>query len=109
MNHESISRLFCLGKFLLFIFGCQKNRLVGGSAARLGDDTLELVDLRLGTAEGSEPLLRELAGALVLAVAQQLNNAALVGGETVRVCWLGRLRAQGLSTKTIILLTQQPP
>ena len=51
------------------------------SAAGVGDDALELIDLLLGAAEGSEPLLRELAGTLVLAVAEELDNAALVGGE----------------------------
>lgn len=49
--------------------------------AGLGDDTLEGVDLGLGTAEGTEPLLGELTGTLVLGVAEQLDAAALVGGE----------------------------
>jgi len=51
------------------------------STAGLGDDTLELVDLSLGTTEGTETLLGELTGALVARVAEQLNNTALVGGE----------------------------
>jgi len=51
------------------------------STARLGDDTLELIDLLLGTAKGTEPLLGELAGTLVTGVAEQLNDTALVGGE----------------------------
>jgi len=55
---------------------------VGSSAARLSDDTLELINLSLGTAEGTEPLLRELAGTLVLGVAEQLNDTALVGSKT---------------------------
>jgi hypothetical protein len=54
--------------------------LVSGTA-RLGDDALELVDLLLGTAEGTEPLLGELTGTLVLAVTEQLNDTALVGGK----------------------------
>jgi transcriptional regulator GlxA family with amidase domain len=54
---------------------------VGGGTAGVGDDALELVDLLLGTAEGTEPLLGELTGALVLAVAQQLDDTALVGGK----------------------------
>jgi len=58
------------------------DRLVGSSAARLSDDTLELINLSLGTAEGTEPLLRELAGTLVLGVAEQLNDTALVGSKT---------------------------
>lgn len=51
------------------------------STARLSDDTLELVDLGLGTAEGTESLLSELTGTLVLGVAEQLDDSALVGGE----------------------------
>ena len=80
-------------------------------AAGLGDDALHLLDLALGAGEGSElervvlaffflawmgaspwggevasdiypyPLLGELTGALVLAVAEELDDAALVGGE----------------------------
>jgi hypothetical protein len=57
--------------------------LVSGTA-RLGDDALELVDLLLGTAEGTEPLLGELTGTLVLAVTEQLNDTALVGGKAGR-------------------------
>lgn len=57
-------------------------RLVA-STARLSDDALELVDLSLGTAKGSEPLLRELTGTLVTAVAEQLNAALLVGAQAV--------------------------
>ena len=53
-------------------------------SAGLGDDSLELVDLGLGTAEGAEPLLGQLAGTLVLAVAEEFNDAALVGGEAGR-------------------------
>lgn len=49
--------------------------------ARLGDDAGELLNLRLGAGEGSEPLLGELTGALVLAVAEEFDNAALVGSE----------------------------
>lgn len=77
-------------------------RLVG-STAGLGDDTLELVDLLLGTAESTElirvlacctvkeipgggkyPLLSELTGTLVTGVAEQFNDAALVGGEAIQ-------------------------
>lgn len=49
----------------------------------LGDDTGHLVDLSLATAEGTEALLRELTGALVLGVAEEFDNAALVGGKAV--------------------------
>ncbi len=74
--------------------------------AGVGNDGLELVDLSLGTAKGSElltmwlanacsssfdvcafgiektySLLGELAGALVARVAEELNDAALVGSE----------------------------
>lgn len=47
----------------------------------LGDDTLELIDLLLGTAKGTESLLGELTGTLVLGVAEQFNDSALVGGK----------------------------
>lgn len=57
------------------------SRLVTGPAG-LGDDALELIDLLLGTAEGTEPSLGQLAGSLVLAVAEQFNDSALVGGKT---------------------------
>ena len=68
--------------------------------AGLGDDSLELIDLLLGTAESTElflcqstsgvyslgwdaaySLLGELTGTLVLAVSEQLDDSALVGGE----------------------------
>ena len=76
-------------------------------AAGLGDDALELVDLLLGAAEGAElqamlvlegdgegrggrgkayPLLRELPGTLVTAVAEEFDDAALVGGEAGDEC-----------------------
>jgi len=47
----------------------------------LGDDAGHLVDLSLATAEGAEPLLSELARALVLGVAEEFDDATLVGGE----------------------------
>jgi hypothetical protein len=53
------------------------------STLALGDDAGHLVDLSLAAAEGAEPLLRELARALVLGVAEEFDNAALVGGEAV--------------------------
>lgn len=75
----------------------------------LGDDALELINLLLGTAEGSElesklaystrcrleqplvscraissyPLLGELAGTLVLGVAEQLDHTLLIGSEAI--------------------------
>lgn len=52
------------------------------SAARLSDDTVHVLDLRLGTAESTELLLGELTGTLVLGVAEQFNDAALIGSET---------------------------
>jgi hypothetical protein len=51
------------------------------STAGLSNDALELVDLGLGTAEGTESLLGELTGTLVLGVAEQLNDSALVGSK----------------------------
>lgn len=81
---------------------------LGDDPAGLGDDALELVDLLLGADEspelggllvmerrdegwlggldGAYPLLRELPGALVTAVAEELDDAALVGGEAVVEC-----------------------
>lgn len=53
------------------------------SAAGLNDDALHLLNLSLGTAEGTESLLSDLAGTLVHGVTEQLNDAALVGGEAV--------------------------
>jgi hypothetical protein len=52
------------------------------SPSRLGNDLGHLVHLSLRAAERTEPLLRQLAGALVLAVPQQFDDAALIGGET---------------------------
>ncbi len=54
--------------------------------AGLGDDTLELINLGLSTAEGTKTLLCELAGTLVLGVTEQLNDTALVWGKAV--VWL---------------------
>lgn len=54
------------------------------SAAGLGDDAGELLNLRLGAGEGSEALLGELTGTLVLGVAEEFNDAALIGSEAVR-------------------------
>lgn len=59
--------------------------LVGGTTG-VGNDALELVDLLLGTAEGTESLLGELAGTLVTGVAEQLNDTALVGGKAGEEC-----------------------
>ncbi len=53
------------------------------STTRLGDDALELIDLSLGTAEGTEPLLGQLTGTLVLAVSEQFDDTTLVGGEAI--------------------------
>jgi hypothetical protein len=57
--------------------------LVTSGTAGLGDDALELIDLGLGAAERTETLLCQLAGALVLAVAEEFDDAALVWGEAV--------------------------
>ena len=54
--------------------------LVSGTAG-LGDDTLELIDLGLSTAERTETLLCQLTGTLVLAVAEEFDNTTLVWGE----------------------------
>lgn len=52
-----------------------------GYAAALNNHIIELVKLLLGTAERSKALLGQLAGTLVLAVLQQLQDALLIGGE----------------------------
>lgn len=57
-----------------------------GGTTGVGNDALELVDLLLGTAEGTESLLGELAGTLVTGVAEQLNDTALVGGKAGEEC-----------------------
>lgn len=51
------------------------------STTALNKDVGQLLNLLLGTTEGSEALLGELAGTLVLVVLQQLHAALLVGGE----------------------------
>lgn len=53
------------------------------SSSGLSDDTLELVDLGLGTSECTESLLGQLTGTLVLAVAEEFDDTALVWGESV--------------------------
>ena len=53
------------------------------SSPALGDDLGHLVHLSLRTAESSESLLCELACALVLAVTEEFDDAALVWGEAV--------------------------
>jgi len=58
--------------------------LVTGPPA-LRDDLGHLVHLSLRTAECPEPLLRKLSRALVLAVAEKFDDAALVWGETAFV------------------------
>lgn len=57
-------------------------RLVSRTSA-LRDDVGHLVHLSLAALEGAESLLGELARALVLAVAQQFDDAAFVGRETM--------------------------
>jgi len=54
---------------------------VTGSAG-VGDDTLEFVDLGLGTTEGTESLLCEFTGTLVFAVSEQFNDTLLVWCKT---------------------------
>jgi hypothetical protein len=53
---------------------------------------LVLGSVYVGSGESTYPLLGELTGALVLGVAQQLNDAALVGGEAGEgvVSWCSR-------------------
>lgn len=65
------------------------SHLVTGSPA-LGDNLGHLVDLSLGTAEGTESLLGQLSRTLVLGVTKEFDDAALVWGkageEVVLVC-----------------------
>jgi hypothetical protein len=49
---------------------------------RVGDDLGHLVNLSLGTAEGTEPLLRKTTGTLVLGVAEEFDDTLLVGSKT---------------------------
>jgi hypothetical protein len=72
-----------------FLSGYHRNDIMGvmhlvTSTAGLGDDTLELINLGLSTAEGTESLLGQLAGALVLAVAEEFDNATLVWGKAIQ-------------------------
>lgn len=53
--------------------------------SRLRNHLGHLVDLPLRAAERAEPLLGQLARALVLGVAEQFDHAAFVGGEAVEV------------------------
>lgn len=56
--------------------------LVTLDTAGLSDDALHVLNLALATDEGTEALLSELTGTLVLGVSQELNDAALIGGKT---------------------------
>ncbi len=49
----------------------------------LRNDLGHLIDLSLRASESPEPLLRQLSRPLVLAVAQEFDDAALVGCEAV--------------------------
>jgi len=54
---------------------------VTGSTTALNQDVRELLNLLLGTTEGTQALLSQLTGTLVLVVLQQLHAALLVGGK----------------------------
>jgi len=75
----------------------------------LGDDAGHLVDLSLATAEGAEPLLSELARALVLGVAEEFDDATLVGGEAVDAMlveswwWRGSQLARGQAIWEVVV------
>lgn len=70
-------------------------------AALFGDDVGEALHLVLGAAEGAYAALDELAGALVLGVADELHGATLVGGEAGD---LADDRADDLDTLTLAAL-----
>jgi len=52
------------------------------SSPGFSNHTLQLVDLRLGTTESTEPLLSQLTRTLVLAVSEEFDNTTLVWCET---------------------------
>jgi hypothetical protein len=54
---------------------------VAGSTTALNQDVGKLLNLLLGTTEGTETLLSELASTLVLVVLEQLHAALLVRGK----------------------------
>jgi hypothetical protein len=51
------------------------------SSSRLGDHSLQIVNLPLRTSEGTEPLLCQFSGTLVLAVSQQFDHTTLIGSQ----------------------------
>lgn len=81
-----------------------KRKHLVSSTAGLGDDTLELINLGLGAAEGTKTLLCELASTLVLGVAEQLNDAALVWCKTIVA-----VSIRSMCGMVIVSHTQKPP
>jgi len=51
------------------------------SSSRFGNDSLQIVDLSLRTAESTKSLLGQLSRSLVLAVSQQFDNTALIRSQ----------------------------
>ena len=66
--------------FILYVAQGTTDLVTSGTTA-LNQDVGELLNLLLGTTEGAEALLGELAGTLVLVVLEELHAALLVGGE----------------------------
>lgn len=59
----------------------EARRLVG-STSGLSNDLVHLLNFSLSTAKGTEFLLSELAGTLLLGVTEQLDDTSLVGSKT---------------------------
>jgi len=59
-----------------------KARCLVTSSPRLSNDTLQLIDLGLGTTESTEPLLGQLTRTLVLAVSEEFDNTALIWSKS---------------------------
>ena len=64
------------------------------SSPALSNDLGHLVDLSLRTAKCAEPLFRELTCALVLAVAEEFDDAAFVGCVSTKYQVSGCARAR---------------
>lgn len=99
---ESVATSLGVHPFVVLPLKKTAQHLVAGTAG-LSDDAVHVLNLRLGTAEGAELkkttcqrrsklessriksylLLRELTGTLILAVAEEFDDAALVGSEAV--------------------------
>ena len=55
---------------------------MGGSTARLNQHIGQLLNLLLGTSEGTQTTLSQLTSTLILAILQQFHATTLIGGKT---------------------------